>query len=65
MSQFRQIGNGGWDLRVFKMIVSKIKPFKMNKMEKAAGGVNRTVETATIEVQANHMAREITLYPIP
>ena len=38
----------------------------MNKMEKAAGGVNRTVETATIEVKANHMARElITLYPIP
>ena len=45
------------------MIVSKIKPFKMNKMEKAAGGVNRTVETATIEVQANHMAREITPTP--
>ena len=53
-------------MRVFKMIVSKIKPLKMNKMEKAAGGVNRTIEAATIEVQANHMAREvITLYPIP
>ena len=53
-------------MRVFKMIVSEIKPLKMNKMEMAAGGVKRTVETATIEVKANHMARElITLYPIP
>ena len=53
-------------MRVFKMIVSKIMPLKMNEIEKAAGGVKRTVETATIEVKANHMAREvITLYPIP
>ena len=52
-------------MRVVRIIVSQIKPLKMNKMEKAAGGVNRTIEAATIEVQANHMAREITLYPIP
>ena len=48
------------------MIVSKIQPLEMKKMEKAAVGINRTVEPAAIEVKANHMTRDlITLYPIP
>ena len=48
------------------MIVSKIKPLEMNKIEKTAARVNRTVEMAAMEVKTNDMAIElITLYPIP
>ena len=48
------------------MIVSKIKPLEMNKIEKATARVNRTIETAAMEVKTNDMAHElITLYPIP
>jgi hypothetical protein len=41
------------------MIVSKIKPLEMNKMEKVGAGANRTVETAAIEFKANHMTLDL------
>ena len=53
-------------MRVVKIIVSKIKPLEMNKIEKVAARVKRTVETAAMKVKTNGMAIElITLYPIP
>ena len=48
------------------MIVSRIKPLEMNKVEKTAARVNRTLEIAATEVKTNDMAIElITLYPTP
>jgi hypothetical protein len=56
----------GWDVRVVKVIVGKVKPLEVNKVEKATGGVNRTKQTAAIEVKANYMTCVlIALHPIP
>ena len=48
------------------MVISKIKPSKMNKAEEAAVGEHRTIETAATEVKANHMTSLlVALHTIP
>jgi hypothetical protein len=42
----RKKAESRWDLREIEVIISKIKPLKMNKAEKAVVGDHRTIETA-------------------
>jgi hypothetical protein len=56
----------GWDLRVVKIIVGKVKALEVNKVKKGTNVVNRTKWSATAEVEANYMACAlITHHPIP
>jgi hypothetical protein len=56
----------GWDMRAVKVILGKVKALEVNKAKKAAVGVNRTLQTAVTEVEANYMTSVlIALYPIP
>ena len=55
-----------WDLRETEVVISKIKPLKMNEAEEAAVGEHRTIETAATEVKANHMTSLlVALHAIP
>ena len=48
------------------MIVFEVKSLKVNKAQEAAVGVDRTIEEATTEVEADHMTSVvITLHAIP
>jgi hypothetical protein len=48
------------------VIAGKIKTLKVNKAKKATAGVERTVETAATEIEANHMTCGlIALHPMP
>jgi hypothetical protein len=53
-------------LRIIEVITPKVKPSKVNKLKKAACGVDRTMERTTSEVKANNIASVlITLDAIP
>ena len=53
-------------MRMVEVIISKIKTLKMNKMEEAAAGVDRAIETTATKIKPNHMTRLlITLDAIP
>ena len=54
-----------WDLRETEVVISKIKPLKMNKAEEAAVGDHRTIETVATEVKANHMIPVSWLHSTP
>ncbi len=54
------------NLRETEVVISKIKPLKLNKAEEAAVGDQRTIETAITEVKANHMTSVVVaLHAIP
>ena len=48
-----------WDLREIEVVVSKIKPLKLNKAEKTAVRDHRTIKTTITNVKANHMTSVI------
>ena len=58
--------NGRWDLRIVEVVIGKIKPLKVNKPEKGAIGVDRTIEKTATQIKSNHMTSNVvTLDSVP
>ena len=61
-----KIPDGSRNLRLIEVIVGKVQPLKMNKVEEGAVGIDRTGEVTATKIKANDMTcLLIALDPVP